>query len=224
MNVDDFPWLEDHHRMIRDTVREFASKEVAPGALERDRDKTFPRELFARMAELGLTGVPVPEEWGGAGLDTLAYAITMEEIARADASLALTLAAHTSLGTWPIYAFGDESQRKRWVPQLASGKELAAFALTEPDSGSDAQATRTVAVASPDIGSPVTPFTTAARLTYSPSPTPAPTASSSFTVRTSVAATTRPSQRSSRPAIDGSVGTPSTSVASSGTMPRSTAP
>ena len=130
MNVDDFPWLEDHHRMIRDTVREFASKEVAPGALERDRDKTFPRELFARMAELGLTGVPVPEEWGGAGLDTLAYAITMEEIARADASLALTLAAHTSLGTWPIYAFGDEWQRKRWVPQLASGKELAAFALT----------------------------------------------------------------------------------------------
>ena len=145
MTIDDFPWLEDHHRMIRETVRDFCVKEVAPGAVARDRDMKFPRDLFARMAELGLTGVPIPEEWGGAGLDTLAYAITMEEIARVDASLALTLAAHTSLGTYPIYAFGSEEQRKRWVPQLASGKELAAFALTEPDSGSDAQATRTTA-------------------------------------------------------------------------------
>jgi len=146
MTVDDFPWFEDHHRMIRETVREFASKEVAPGALERDRTGEFPRALFGRMAELGLTGVPVPEEAGGAGLDTLAYAITVEEIARADGSLALTLAAHTSLGTWPIHAFGSEEQRGRWVPRLASGEAIAAFALTEPDSGSDAQATRTTAV------------------------------------------------------------------------------
>jgi alkylation response protein AidB-like acyl-CoA dehydrogenase len=146
MKIDDFPFLEEHHRMIRETVRAFAEKEVAPRAVELDRTMEFPLDLYRRMADLGLTGIPVPEEFGGAGLDTLAYAIAVEEVARVDGSLALTLAAHTSLGTWPLYSFGSEEQRRKWVPPLASGREIAAFALTEPDSGSDAQATRTAAV------------------------------------------------------------------------------
>ena len=146
MNVDDFPYLEDHHRLIRETVRAFVEKEVAPRTVEMDRTGEFPLDLFRRMADLGLMGIPVPEDFGGAGMDTLAYAIAVEELARVDGSLALGLAAHTSLGTWPLYSFGDEAQRRRWVPPHASGRTIAAFALTEPDSGSDAQATRTAAV------------------------------------------------------------------------------
>jgi alkylation response protein AidB-like acyl-CoA dehydrogenase len=145
MNVDDFPYLEEHHRMIRETVREFAVKEVAPRSVAMDVSGEFPLDLFHKMAELGLTGIPFPEELGGAGLDTLAYAITIEEIARVDASLALGLAAHTSLGTYPIYAFGTDDQKKRFVPRLATGKEIGSFALTEPEAGSDAQGTKTTA-------------------------------------------------------------------------------
>ena len=145
MTVDDFPFLEEHHRMIRETVREFAEKEVAPRAVAMDLSAEFPLDLFGRMAELGLTGIPISEDLGGAGMDTLAYVIAVEEIARVDGSLALTLAAHTSLGTYPIYAFGTEEQKRRYVPRLASGEGIAAFALTEPDAGSDAQGTRTVA-------------------------------------------------------------------------------
>jgi alkylation response protein AidB-like acyl-CoA dehydrogenase len=146
MNVDDFPWMEEHHRMIRQAVREFAEKDVAPRAVALDTSGEFPLDLFERMAELGLTGIPFSEDLEGAGMDTVAYAIAVEEVARVDGSLALTLAAHTSLGTYPIYAFGSDAQRKRWVPQLASGRAVGAFALTEPDSGSDAQATKTAAV------------------------------------------------------------------------------
>jgi alkylation response protein AidB-like acyl-CoA dehydrogenase len=146
MNVDDFPWMEDHHRMIRETVREFATTEVAPRAVAMDASCEFPLDLFEKMAEIGLAGIPVSEDFGGAGMDILAYAIAVEEIARVDGSLALTLAAHTSLGTWPIYSFGTEEQKRKWVPALASGKSLGAFALTEPDAGSDAQGTRTTAV------------------------------------------------------------------------------
>jgi alkylation response protein AidB-like acyl-CoA dehydrogenase len=146
MNVDDFPWMEEHHRMIRSTVREFMEREVAPRAIALDVSGEFPRDLFDKMAELGLVGIPFPEDVEGAGMDTLAYAIAVEEVARVDGSLALTLAAHTSLGTYPIYAFGTEAQKKRWVPPLASGRAMGAFALTEPDSGSDAQSTKTTAV------------------------------------------------------------------------------
>jgi alkylation response protein AidB-like acyl-CoA dehydrogenase len=146
MKPDDLPHLEEHHRMIRETVRDFAEREVAPRAVDMDRTGDFPRDLFGRMAELGLTGIPFPEDLGGAGLDHLSYMIAVEEISRVDGSLGLTLAAHTSLGTYPIYAFGTAEQKRRWVPPLASGKELGAFALTEPEAGSDAQGTKTVAV------------------------------------------------------------------------------
>ncbi len=146
MNVDDFPWMEEHHRMIREAVRGFAVGEAAPRAVALDASCEFPLDLFGKMAELGFLGIPIPEELGGAGMDTLAYVIAVEELARVDGSLALGLAAHTSLGTYPIYAFGTEEQRRRWVPRLASGKGIAAFALTEPDAGSDAQGTRTTAV------------------------------------------------------------------------------
>jgi alkylation response protein AidB-like acyl-CoA dehydrogenase len=146
MAIDDFPFLEEHHRMIRETVREFATREVAPRAVAMDAAAEFPLDLFGRMAEIGLAGIPIPEEHGGAGMDILAYAIAVEEIARVDGSLALGLAAHTSLGTWPIHAFGSGEQRRRWVPRLASGTMIGAFGLTEPDAGSDAQGTRTTAV------------------------------------------------------------------------------
>jgi alkylation response protein AidB-like acyl-CoA dehydrogenase len=146
MNIDDFTFLEEHHRMIRSTVREFAMKEVAPRAVELDVSGEFPMDLFRKMADLGLTGIPFPDDVEGAGMDVLAYAIAVEEISRVDGSLGLTLAAHTSLGTYPIWAFGTEAQKRKWVPPLASGRSVGAFALTEPDSGSDAQSTKTTAV------------------------------------------------------------------------------
>ena len=146
MTVDDFPYLEETHRMIRETVRDFAIREVAPRSVAMDATCEFPHDLFARMAELGLLGIPLPEEYGGAGMDTLSYIIAVEEIARVDGALSLGVAAHTSLGTYPIYAFGTEEQKRRWVPRLASGKGIAAFALTEPEAGSDAQGTKTTAV------------------------------------------------------------------------------
>jgi alkylation response protein AidB-like acyl-CoA dehydrogenase len=135
--------LDSEHELVRSTVREFAQERVAPLAEELDRESRFPTELVAGMAELGLMGMTIPEEYGGAGADTLAYAIAVEELARVDSSVAITMAAHHSLGTLPIFYFGTEEQRRRWLPNLASGKQLAAFGLTEPDAGSDAGATRT---------------------------------------------------------------------------------
>ncbi len=135
--------LDSEHELVRSTVREFARERVAPLAEELDRESRFPTELVAGMAELGLMGMTIPEEYGGAGADTLAYAIAVEELARVDSSVAITMAAHHSLGTLPIFYFGTEEQRRRWLPNLASGKQLAAFGLTEPDAGSDAGATRT---------------------------------------------------------------------------------
>ena len=135
--------LSSEHQLIRDTVREFAEQRVAPVAAELDREHRFPYELVAELAELGLMGVPIPEEWGGAGADTLSYAIAVEELTRVDSSVAITVAAHTSLGTMPILLFGSPEQKKRWLPDLASGRKLAAFGLTEPGAGSDAGATRT---------------------------------------------------------------------------------
>ena len=137
--------LEPEHELIRDTVRAFARERVAPVAEELDRESRFPLELVREMAGLGLLGIPIPERHGGSGGDTVSYALAIEELARIDSSVAITLAAHTSLGTMPILLFGTEEQRERWLPDLASGRRLAAFGLTEPDAGSDAGATRTTA-------------------------------------------------------------------------------
>jgi short-chain 2-methylacyl-CoA dehydrogenase len=139
MNFD----LSDEHELIRKTVRDFAVERVAPVAEELDREHRFPYELVAELAELGLMGLPIPEEYGGAGGDTLSYAIAIEELTRIDSSVAITVAAHTSLGTMPIFLFGSEEQKREWLPDLASGRKLAAFGLTEPGAGSDAGATQT---------------------------------------------------------------------------------
>jgi short-chain 2-methylacyl-CoA dehydrogenase len=137
--------LTDEQQLVRDTVREFARNRVAPLAAELDREQRFPYDLVAELAGLGLMGMTIPEEYGGAGADTVSYAIAVEELTRVDSSVAITVAAHHSLGTLPIYYFGSEEQKRRWLPELASGKRLAAFGLTEPGAGSDAGATRTTA-------------------------------------------------------------------------------
>ncbi len=139
MNFD----LSSEHELVRTTVREFAEQRVAPVAEELDREHRFPYELVAELAELGLMGMPIPEEYGGGGTDTLAYAIAIEELTRVDSSVAITVAAHTSLGTMPIFLFGSEEQKREWLPRLASGEQLGAFGLTEPGAGSDAGATLT---------------------------------------------------------------------------------
>jgi short-chain 2-methylacyl-CoA dehydrogenase len=137
--------LDPEHELLRDTVRQFALERIAPVAEELDREKRFPYELVADLADLGLMGMTIPEEYGGGGTDTLSYAIAVEELTRIDSSVAITVAAHHSLGTLPIFYFGDEEQRRQWLPELASGTKLAAFGLTEADAGSDAGATRTTA-------------------------------------------------------------------------------
>ncbi|MGI9112196.1 MAG: acyl-CoA dehydrogenase family protein, partial [Gaiellaceae bacterium] len=141
MNLD----LTPEQELVRDTVREFALDRVAPVAEELDRESRFPYELVAELGELGLMGLPIPEEYGGSGGDTFSYALAIEELTRIDSSVAITVAAHTSLGTMPICLFGSEEQKREWLPDLASGKRLAAFGLTEAGAGSDAGATRTTA-------------------------------------------------------------------------------
>jgi short-chain 2-methylacyl-CoA dehydrogenase len=138
--------LSDHHQLLRDTVREFARQEIAPVAEELDRTKSFPYDIVRRLGELDLMGIPFPEEYGGAGGDSLAYALVVEELTRVDSSVAITLCAHTSLGTQPIYLFGSEPQKREWLPQLCRGERLGAFGLTEPEAGSDAGNTKTRAV------------------------------------------------------------------------------
>jgi alkylation response protein AidB-like acyl-CoA dehydrogenase len=135
--------LSDEQRLLRDTVRDFARQEVAPVAEELDRTKSFPYELVAKMGELGLMGIPFPEEYGGGGADTLSYALAVEELTRVDSSVAITMAAHTSLGTMPIALWGSDEQKDDWLPALCSGEKLAAFGLTEPEAGSDAGNTKT---------------------------------------------------------------------------------
>jgi short-chain 2-methylacyl-CoA dehydrogenase len=135
--------LTDEQRLLRDTVRDFARSEVAPVAEELDRTKSFPYELVAKLGELGLMGIPFPEEYGGGGADTLAYALAVEELTRVDSSVAITMAAHTSLGTMPIYLWGTTEQKEEWLPELCRGRKLASFGLTEPEAGSDAGNTRT---------------------------------------------------------------------------------
>jgi short-chain 2-methylacyl-CoA dehydrogenase len=137
--------LSQEHRLFRDGVREFAEGEIAPIAEELDRTGRFPTEEVRAAGRLGLLGIPIPEAYGGAGADTVSYALAIEELTRVDSSFAITVAAHTSLGTMPSYLYGTEEQRQEWLPRLAGGEALAAFGLTEPGAGSDAGATRTTA-------------------------------------------------------------------------------
>src|SRR5918911_2739694 len=135
--------LTDEQQQIRRLVRDFANGEVRPVAEELDKEKRFPYEIVAKLGELGLMGIPYPEEYGGGGADTLSYALAVEELTRVDSSVAITMAANTSLGTWPIYAFGSEEQKREWMPELCSGRKLGSFGLTEPEAGSDAGNTKT---------------------------------------------------------------------------------
>ena len=139
MNFD----LSDDHELLRRTVRDFAEGEVAPVAEELDRSKQIPYEIIAKLGALNLMGIPFPERYGGAGSDTLAYALAVEELTRVDSSVAITLCAHTSLGTQPIYLYGSEQHKQDWMPRLCSGEILGAFGLTEAEAGSDAQNTKT---------------------------------------------------------------------------------
>jgi short/branched chain acyl-CoA dehydrogenase len=135
--------LPEMHQMLGDTVRKFAESEIAPVARELDRTETFPEELTRKMGELGLFGILVPEAYGGHGLDYLAYAVVCEEISRVDGSQAATITAHNSLGVGPLYYFGNEAQRKKYLPQLCTGEKLWAFGLTEPGAGSDSRGSKT---------------------------------------------------------------------------------
>ncbi|MCW2960518.1 MAG: acyl-CoA dehydrogenase domain protein [Thermoleophilia bacterium] len=137
--------LSDEHELLRSTVRDFAEQVVAPQAEELDRESRFPYDIVKGMADLGIMGITIPEEYGGGGSDTLCYAIAVEELARIDSSVSITMCAHHSLGTLPIYYFGSEQQKQDWLPALASGEKLHAFGLTEPGAGSDAGAARTTA-------------------------------------------------------------------------------
>jgi len=138
--------LSDDQREIQALAREVAQAEIEPRAAEWDREHRFPRELFPKLAELGLMGVCIPEEYGGAGADFLSYILVLEELSRADAGVGVTVAVHTSAVTIPILTFGTDEQRSRFVPPLARGEALGAFALTEPEAGSDAGSLRTAAV------------------------------------------------------------------------------
>ncbi|KAA9032822.1 acyl-CoA dehydrogenase [Niallia endozanthoxylica] len=135
--------LSEEHEMIRKMVRDFAQNEVAPTAAQRDEEERFDRDIIDKMAELGLMGIPWPEEYGGIGSDYLAYCIAVEEIARVCASTAVTLSAHTSLAGWPLYKFGTEGQKQKYLKPMALGEKLGAYGLTEPGSGSDAGAMKT---------------------------------------------------------------------------------
>ncbi|MFD0767672.1 acyl-CoA dehydrogenase AcdA [Bacillus sp. CGMCC 1.60114] len=137
--------LSEEHEMIRKMVRDFAKNEVAPTAAERDEEERFDRALFDQMAELGLTGIPWPEEYGGIGSDYLAYVIAVEELSRVCASTGVTLSAHTSLAGWPIFKFGTEEQKQKYLRPMAEGKKIGAYGLTEPGSGSDAGGMKTTA-------------------------------------------------------------------------------
>ena len=142
--------LSDDQREIQTLAREFADAEIAPNAAAWDREHAFPRELLGKLGELGLLGVCVPEELGGAGADFLSYVLVLEELSRADAGVGVTVAVHTSAVALPILTFGNDEQRSRFVPPLARGEAIGAFALTEPEAGSDAGSLRTAAVRNGD--------------------------------------------------------------------------
>lgn len=138
--------LSEEHEMIRKMVRDFAKNEVAPTAAQRDEEERFDRGIFTQMADLGLTGIPWPEQYGGIGSDYLAYCIAVEELSRVCASTGVTLSAHTSLAGWPIYTFGTEEQKQKYLKPMAMGEKIGAYGLTEPSAGSDAGGMRTLAV------------------------------------------------------------------------------
>ncbi len=146
LRMDDSLYFSEQHHQVRDMVREFARDNVAPVARELDRTCEFPWGNILKMGELGLLGVPWPEELGGAGMDQISYYVTIHEMAKVDASHALTISAHTNLGTSPLVEFGTAEQRKKYVPLLASGRVMGGFGLTEPGAGSDAGGTATTAV------------------------------------------------------------------------------
>src|SRR4051812_39082767 len=144
--MDDALYFSEQHLATREMVREFARDVVAPTAAHWDAEGKFPWDNIKKMSELGLLGVPWPEELGGAGLDTISFMIVIEELAKVDASHGLTVSAHTTLGTSPIVRFGNDAQKRRYVPLLASGRVMGGFGLTEPEAGSDAGGTKTTAV------------------------------------------------------------------------------
>ena len=144
--MDDSLYFGEQHLEVREMVRRFAREEVAPIAAQYDASAKFPWESIRKMSELGLLGIPWPEELGGAGLDLISYMIVIHELAKVDASHGPTISAHTTLGTPPIVRFGTDAQKTRYVPRLASGKVMGGFGLTEPDAGSDAAGTKTTAV------------------------------------------------------------------------------
>lgn len=143
--------LNDEQQMIRDMCREFAEEEIKPHAEEMDRSGAFPYEIVRKMADLGLLGLPFPEEYGGAGADFLSYCLALEEIGRGDAAVGITMEAHTSLGATPFYLYGTEEQKQQYLVPLAQGEQLWAFGLTEPNAGSDSAGTETRAVKSGDV-------------------------------------------------------------------------
>ena len=138
-------FFTDEHNMLIDLISDFAKSEIIPIAREIDQTSRFPSEIISKLGDLGILSIPVPKEYGGSGMDNVAYAAAIMELAKADASIAITVAAHTSLGTMPIVLAGTEDQKKKYVPKLASGEILGAFGLTEPEAGSDAGATKTTA-------------------------------------------------------------------------------
>ena len=138
-------FFTDEHNMLIDLISDFAKSEIIPIAREIDQSSMFPSEVISKLGDLGILSIPVPKEYGGSGMDNVAYAAAIMELAKADASIAITVAAHTSLGTMPIVLAGTEDQKKKYVPKLASGEILGAFGLTEPEAGSDAGATKTTA-------------------------------------------------------------------------------
>ncbi len=142
MNFD----LSQEHQMIRKSMREFADKVVAPGAIERDRTKEFPREIFKQLADMGMMGLPFSEEYGGAGADTVSFAIVTEELSRACASTGITYSAHISLGGAPLNLFGTDEQKHKYLTPISTGESFGAFGLTEPNAGSDAGGTQTRAI------------------------------------------------------------------------------
>src|SRR5213075_726402 len=144
--MDDALYFGEQHLQVREMVRQFARADVAPIAAKYDASAQFPWESIKKMGELGLLGIPWPEELGGAGLDLISYMIVIEELAKVDASHGLTVSAHTTLGTSPIVRYGTEQKKRRYVPFLASGRVIGGFGLTEPDAGSDAAGTKTTAV------------------------------------------------------------------------------
>jgi alkylation response protein AidB-like acyl-CoA dehydrogenase len=143
---DPIPFLQEHHYEIRELVQGYAKEKVAPRAARIDETKEFPHDTVAELRDMGLLGVPFPEQWGGSGMDYLAYTIVVEELARVCGTTAITVAAHTSLGTNPVHEFGTDRQKEKYLRRLASGEMLGAFGLTEPEAGSDAGATKTTAV------------------------------------------------------------------------------